>query len=317
MAVGSYFQHRRKGLLAQLQWALIKFLKLGYKGWLRFFWWELSKRFRKSITTISTKQGVFTISSADEVISRSLYCRGEYELEFTSQALKLLREIQQCPPKGQGTVVDIGANNGVISIGILYTGEMERAIAIEPEPQNFSLLQRNVDQNGLEKRFICLPYALSDKHGQVVLELSGSDFGDHRVRPTSQVRDSPELFHESTRSVIGVQSEQLDRLLVDLPEDFTRTIAVIWADVQGYEGHVFAGAKELLSRGIPVVSEIWPYALKRSGMTLEQYCLNARNYWTSYWLMVGSEFVRYPIDTLDQFLAELADYEQPNVVFTQ
>jgi hypothetical protein len=77
------------------------------------------------------------------------------------------------------------------------------------------------------------------------------------------------------------------------------------------------GAKKLLSKGIPVVSEIWPYALKRSGMTLTEYCSNARNFWKNYWLMVGNDFVQYSIDTLDQFLYELADYEQPNIVFTQ
>jgi hypothetical protein len=201
MAVGSYFKHKRKGKLARLQWAIIKFLKLGFKGWFRFFWWETSKRIRKSVITISTKQGVFTISSADEIISRSLYCRGEYELEFSSRAVALLRRIQQCPPKGEGTIVDIGANNGVISIGMLYTGEMESAIAIEPEPQNFSLLQKNVSQNGLEERFICLPYAVSDKKERVLLELSGTDFGDHRIRAASRTGNSDEHFHESGRHV--------------------------------------------------------------------------------------------------------------------
>ncbi len=40
---------------------------------------------------------------------------------------------------------------------------------------------------------------------------------------------------------------------------------LIWMDTQGYEGHVLRGAKEILSKGTPLVSEFWPYGLRRSG----------------------------------------------------
>src|SRR5262245_53402866 len=101
--------------------------------------WGLNKRFRKSVTAV-TKQGKFTVLTADDAIGKVLYARKQYELELMTKATALLRSLGQCSSRGQGTIVDIGANNGVIAVGMLYTGQFARAIAVEPEPRNFSLL---------------------------------------------------------------------------------------------------------------------------------------------------------------------------------
>ena len=39
---------------------------------------------------------------------------------------------------------------------------------------------------------------------------------------------------------------------------------LIWIDVQGYEGKVIEGSKELIKKKIPFVIEFWPYAIKRN-----------------------------------------------------
>jgi FkbM family methyltransferase len=287
---------------------------------LRLSYWEINKKFRKTVT-VSTKQGVFKFFlGPNESIDRSLYCRKHYGLDFMSNAMTFLRNIQKCPPKGEGTIVDIGANIGVTSIGMLYTGELDKAIAIEPEPRNFSLLQHNTGLNGLKDRVICLPYAVSYQQGSVPFELSDTNFGDHRVRENSRsINSAPaELFHESERRVITIQSDRLDNLLVTCPASFTHNIALIWIDVQGYEGYVFMGAKSLLSTGMPVVSEIWPYGIKRVGMTQEEFCAIASSIWKNYWVWRKEKFVKYPLHTLDIFFDELGyDGRHDNVIFTQ
>jgi len=293
----------------------IETLKRAYVG-LRSLCWIMMGKFRKSIT-FSTKQGVFTVLLTDE-LSRSLYCHGQWELDLMSDTLAFLRSIQRCPPKGEGTIVDIGANNGVITIGALHTGELERAIAVEPDPQNFSLLLRNVDQNGLRDRVVCLPYAVSDQKGELLFELSHTNLGDHRVRTTPDLANQgPELDHESERRVIVVKADRLDTLLSTLPATMTRGISVIWVDVQGYEGHVFMGARDLLSKGIPVNCEIWPYGIRRVGMSQEQFCGIARSLWSYYCVMRRGKFVRYPMDMLDILFDELGyDYDSAaNVIF--
>jgi FkbM family methyltransferase len=268
---------------------------------------------------VSTKQGKFKIALLpNESIGRSLYCTGQYELDLVSDVMKFLRARPGFPARGEGTVIDVGANNGVISIGMLHAGEFARAIAIEPEPQNFSLLRNNVDMNGFADRYICLPYVVSHQKGDVEFELSDTNLGDHRVRVGARLVDAAERQHESARRVISVQAERLDNLLSGLPAAFLDQIALIWVDVQGYEGYVFMGAKNLISTNVPLVAEIWPYGIRRSGMMQEQFCDIAANTWTYYWVRRRGKFVRYPIRVLDALFEELGeDGGFENVVFTQ
>ncbi len=295
----------------------IRTLKTGYVQF-RLMCWKINRLFRKSVT-VSTRQGVFTVRlGAEESIGRSLYCKRKYELDFMLQTMALLRGEHKCPPKGEGAIIDVGANIGVTSIGMLYTGELKNAVAIEPEPQNFSLLQRNVNTNKLNDKIICLPYAASHQKGELQFELSNTNFGDHRVRAITHAPGSAEQFGESERRVITVKADQLDNLLAELPESFTRDIAVIWVDVQGHEGYVFMGAAKLLAKGIPVVSEIWPYGIKRAGMTHEQFYGIARSIWSNYWVLRRGTFVCYPVSTLDVFFDELGNAGgHRNVIFTK
>ncbi|PYU96835.1 MAG: hypothetical protein DMG25_00635 [Acidobacteria bacterium] len=279
--------------------------------------WALNSRFRNSIT-VSRKQGLFTVWLVpDESVGKSLYCYGEHELDLMTEAMTVLRSVRLCPPKGEGTILDVGANNGITSIAMLNLGELKRAIAIEPEPRNFQLLVHNVRQNALEDRVACLPYAASDRGGQLSFELSEANDGDHRVRPP-QSASSPERFRESGRRVIGVQCETLCDLMSDVPPGFTRDVTVIWVDVQGYEGYVFKGAKKLLSAGIPVVSEIWPYGIRRAGMSEREFVDIAEDNWTSYWVRRKGRFVQYPINTLPILFEELGyEGDVDNVIFTR
>lgn len=293
-------------------------LTMGRRAYLeyRFGCWSLNKRLRKSVMAV-TKQGRFTVLTADEAIGKVLYARRQYELELMTKATALLRKLGQCPSHGQGTIVDIGANNGVISVGMLYTGQFARAIAIEPEPQNFSLLQHNVKQNRFENAIICLPYAVSSQEGELAFELSNNNFGDHRVRTSSSIQKSGEKYGESDRHVIRVKSQTLDALLLSVPDSFSSTLALVWIDVQGYEAFVFLGGQNVLSKNVPVVSEIWPYGMLRAGVSKEQYCDIAKDIWSSYWVLRRGRFVKYPIDTLDLLYDELGlEGDSDNIVFT-
>ncbi len=280
--------------------------------------WALISKFRKSVT-VSRKQGRFTVLLApDESVGRSLYCYGHHELDLMSGAMEILRTIELCPPKGRGTILDVGANNGITSIAMLNLGELESAIAVEPEPRNFLLLEHNVRQNALSDRVVCLPYAASDRRGQVHFELSGTNDGDHRVRTSFSSTDSLGLYQETERHVIRVQCDQLHNLLSDVPASFTQNIAVIWVDVQGHEGYVFMGARQLLSEGPPVVSEIWPYGIRRAGMSQEQFCDIAKSIWANYWVRRRGRFVCYPISTFSTLFEELGyEGDVDNVIFTR
>ncbi|MBP88125.1 MAG: hypothetical protein CMJ64_15635 [Planctomycetaceae bacterium] len=156
---------------------------------------------------------------------------------------------------------------------------------------------------------------MSSESGTVEFELSPTNSGDHRVRT-----DTSEVEHhgEASREVIDVPCEALDRLLDDLPSDFTDDVRLIWIVVQGHEGQAFLGARKVLSRGVPVVAEIWPYGVRRSGMFADEFCRLACDFWSEAWIVRHGRFDPSPVADLAQ-LFNVPDsrgrfYE--NVIFT-
>jgi FkbM family methyltransferase len=279
--------------------------------------WQFAQRWRRTMT-LATQQGRLTIFCQDGFIGRALFFDREYELALASQVLALLRGQGLLPP-GRGTVLDIGANLGVIGIGMLHRDEFHRAIAIEPEPHNFALLEHNVRQNGFEDRMRCLPCAVSDQPGTVAFELSSDNFGDHRVRlePRSTAV-AAERFGESARQVIDVQASRLDDLLATLSAEWVQDIQLVWMDAQGHESHVLRGGHHLFARGVPTVAEIWPYGLKRAGVDQEEFCALVRQYWSDYWVVRRGKLVRYPTSVLGCLFEELGDEDDGhNVLLTR
>jgi FkbM family methyltransferase len=250
--------------------------------------------------TIQTRQGLLTFSTKDIGIGASLWREGQYEFDFSIRAIRFLKSLGFVPP-GDANMLDVGANIGVISIGLLLAGEVKLALAIEPEPSNFRLLRRNVEQNGLSQRMLCFP------------------LGDCRIRevPTS---DASELERESVRRIIQVECVPLPNIL-GLPE--VRALGAcspsfVWIDVQGYETYVFRGGMSIFEKGLPTVSEIWPYGIRRAGVSLQDYIKTVSSIWTDYWVERRGRFTRYPVSVLDRYLDELGTtgyYE--NVVFTR
>lgn len=255
--------------------------------------WNLLGLFRRH-ATVCTEQGKYILKlGREEFIGKSLYCAGQFELQGITRSLEHLRSIGRIPRRGEGTVLDVGANNGVTSVSMIVLGEVARSVALEPEPENFALLQRNVALNGIQDRVKCFQYAASAENGTLEFELSGTSYGDHRVRSAAP-DSSSELYGEPRRPVIQVQGKRLD----DVVREANEEISFIWIDIQGYEGYAFKGGEKLLRSGIPVVAEFWPYGIDRSGMTRQQFCELAAQYWDEYYVLRDERFIRSPIDDL-------------------
>lgn len=284
----------------------------------RYLTWEWNLKFRKELT-IHTQQGIYTVPAmAHDSVVKSLYLYGSYERELMTLTANFVHE-QMGRPRGQGTILDIGAHMGITSIGMLTQKAFDKAIAIEPAPKSFSFLQRNIRQNGLEDRIIPLNYAVTDRQATVEFELFEKNPTWHRVRSSSTEKypSPPALQEESNWTVIQVPGDTVDHLLEDVPETFSKNINLMWVDAEGYEGYIFRGAEKLIATGIPVISELLPYSILRTGMSLEAFHDIARTYWTHYWVIRRGKFVRYPIETLDIFFEELGvDGGFDNVIFT-
>jgi FkbM family methyltransferase len=221
---------------------------------------------RERVLTVPTANGLLSFSNRDTHNGRALYVQREWELELLRGVVGYLRG-QKLIPSGADVVIDAGANIGMIAIGMLHGGHFREALAIEPDPDNFAFLLRNIVQNGGSGRIHPVRAALGDSSGTVELERSEANFGDHRVRGETR---GTALMGEEKRRIVAVPLRTLDDVVESLGMEPAR-VGLVWVDVQGYEGRLFRGAKRTLEGGAPVLAEVWPYGIRRAGMERDEY----------------------------------------------
>lgn len=177
----------------------------------------------------------------DDVDSLGLARNGEYE-PYITRVLHMLIE-------PGSNVFDIGANIGYFSLVIgRLVGSTGRVYCFEPDPSNFSLLQKNVTTNKYE-HIECFEAAISDATGQLELYLSEDNQADHRL-----------YFSNEGRASVKVDSLALGMWKPEVP------IAFIKMDIQGAERRAFAGMAERIKRDKPsMVIEFWPYGIEKAG----------------------------------------------------
>jgi FkbM family methyltransferase len=152
---------------------------------------------------------------------------------------------------GDGAMIDVGANLGVVAL-ILAARDPQREIyAIEPSPDTFASLQTNIALNGV-KNVICEECAVSDKTGATSFN------ADPRSRAMASIArlDGPHNRMVAAVSLDDfVSKHQIER------------IALLKVDVEGYETLVFAGGAAVLGSLRPAVVyfEICPDLTLRAG----------------------------------------------------
>lgn len=239
--------------MAHMPKPLVRRIKSALTLMARIFYWKpllRSKHVREACFSAAppntlmvsfTGAETYVLSSSDCAIGKNLFTTGSYELGNVGRALNILgRDFE--------TLLDIGANTGLICIPAVKRGMFRRAIAFEPDPFNYRLLRCNVLLNGLEEKIETRNVALGDSPGELTFELSRTNFGDHRIR--AGVAD-PE------REAIIVKTETLDTL-----EGLDPAQTLIWMDTQGFEGHILAGAGKTLAGCPAMVLEFWPEGLE-------------------------------------------------------
>lgn len=215
----------------------------------------------RGVAIATAKYGQMAVFTDDMVIGQSLLHSGAFQEEKISEVLDFLRTRYSMNPD---LFVDIGANIGTHSIFALTKGPFKRAIAFEPDINNARLLAKNVGINRLSSRYEIHPIALTDQPGNLELELSNSNFGDHRIRPRRPA--SVSFGEEHERSTREIPATSLDALNEQLTLDWSN--ALIWMDTQGHEGPIFEGAKTFFASShspFAIVCEFWPYGMERSG----------------------------------------------------
>jgi FkbM family methyltransferase len=233
---------------------------------------------RARVLTASTINGRLSFSNMDITIARALFFERAWEFDLIARTMAYLREHGYL---GRGTgdvMLDVGANVGMICIAMLKHGYFREALAFEPAADNYALLERNLRQNHMAGAIRPYNCGLSDVAGTMVMELSDRNFGDHRIRVSAV--PLPGKQGEEGRRTVQVPVRTLDAILAEEGAVGVERIGLIWIDVQGHEGQLFNGARQTLAHGMPVISEFWPYGLRRAGFDRDSFAATVASIFT-------------------------------------
>jgi FkbM family methyltransferase len=181
------------------------------------------------------------------------------------------RNITRFLPRGGG-FVDVGANLGDFSIWAAKQGGPDtRVLAVEADPDNLPLLNRNLRRHRLDGVVHVAPVAAAAEPGTVVLH-QGHQSGTSTISP-SEVH---ELEHMRPRGTVEIPAKTLDSLIEEaaLPR-----VDVVKIDVEGAEEYVIAGAAKLLASGQPLTLLIdlhWGVNLSGIASTLHEHGFTIR-----------------------------------------
>ena len=149
--------------------------------------------------------------------------------------------------------LDIGAHVGLYSLPVARKiGPTGRVIAFEPHPGNRSLLETNVQDNDLDNVTV-VPAAVADVEGEMTLQLSSFNTGDHRL-----YRGQPKS------GGVPVQVVTVDGYCESAGID---AVDLVKIDVQGAEANVLAGMSAMISQspGMRIIMEYTPWMLRAAG----------------------------------------------------
>ena len=141
--------------------------------------------------------------------------------------------LEKFSPMGGNTFVDIGAAFGFYTIvGSGKVGRTGKVISIEPHPDIFDMLNRNIKFNHLTN-VVTLNYAVSSKETKVNL------YSSYSILPERERKDN--------KKFVEVDANTLDNLL---QQNGINTEDVNWVkiDVEGAELEVLRGANNVLSK---------------------------------------------------------------------
>jgi FkbM family methyltransferase len=190
-----------------------------------------------------------------------------------------------------GAFLDIGANVGTETLAALRSGRFARAVAVEPDAENFAIIRANLAFSGLDDRVVAIKGGVSDRNGFANLARSSHNMGDHRV-----------VFGDGEVPIMDCDTV-LERAGLS-PE----AVSLVWIDTQGHEGFILQGAGRLIAAGVPFVVELCPSLLRAAG-GLDLFVSLIQSRFATIHDLNGAQDVRH--DDFPAFVARL-DASDPN-----
>lgn len=205
-----------KDLVSRLLRALARRSDVMYWDW----WWNRRRGADEFyLRPSSARFGVVGRNrTSDAVVYRQVFVNEEYDAT--------LGEIPEA-----GTIVDLGANVGYASIYMLSKHPGARVIAMEPDPENFALLRRNLAPYG--GRCEALLAAAWSHPTRLQMRTEPYRGGGHWARQVEEGNDGT------------VEALDLGTLFTKLGIE---KVSILKMDIEGAEVEVFSGNLDWISR---------------------------------------------------------------------
>lgn len=223
--------------------------RLRFTSWLYRAVWRLAVR--EEVVRPEFRGCRLAIPAMDVTIVPGLF-GGYYErVELT-----LFERLAQI----SGTVLDVGGNIGIYAcLGGVRLPEGGTLVTFEPEPGNLRYLRSNLADHDLLDRVRVEPCAVGAADGEVTLYLAASSVGRHSASPRNAGPDHRE---------IRVPVVSLDGYL---SRSGGGPVDLVKVDVEGYDGYVLRGARDLLHRDKPTLMiEFAPTHLRNCGFAPQE-----------------------------------------------
>lgn len=243
---------------------------------LGYFKWQLGSRLVPGAVVYDWIDGTkIIVGPGGSALALNIYC-GLREFADMAYVLHVI---------GPGDLfVDVGANVGSYTI-LACAARGATGYCIEPVPTTFERLMANLRINDLASRVTAFNVGLSDREG--VLRFTGDeDCANHVVENGIECPGA-----------IAVRVVPLDSILAG------HDPSVIKIDVEGFETHVLAGAREALGRG-----SLHSVIIELNG-SASRYGLNEGDIVAT---MVSYGFSRYTYDPFARELQRLAEKKEPS-----
>jgi FkbM family methyltransferase len=140
-------------------------------------------------------------------------------------------------------IVDAGANIGVYAcVGGTRLPDSGRVVAFEPVPDTVEYLKRNVQANGLADKVVVHTSAVGAKESTLVINLHPGGNTVHTAAPA--------LPGSTNLKTVTTPMVTLDGVFL---ADDADTPDLMKIDVEGYDGFVLEGARELIEQARPTL----------------------------------------------------------------
>ena len=253
-----------------------------------------SKRLKKlhkennSLLTINTKNGTFVVDATDLEVSAKLRNKGEYGIDEINRISKFI--------DNQSSILIVGAHIGSLAIPIAKM--CSEVVAIEANPNNFKLLQTNIEMNNTSN-ITTHNIAASEREETIQFQLNTVNSGGSKRVPIN----NHYMYTYDNPKIIDVSAYSLDTYLTNNYFD------LVLIDIEGSEYFAMQGMTNILSKTKTLIVEFLPHhIINVAGVKLTKFLENIPKHLTK--LTIPSKNCTYSINEGFVVLQQMFDSGQ-------